>query len=245
MPTATEFTALGAGNGLAKCPQKVDISSYDYWTTFSGVNKNNPTPTPELINESLIFAAKLFWNTHNLSCTAETVLNGSTTSVDEVTFEDADGNPVEPVDRSCNFLGFKSTVENPNRAQLSVNAILMFDGATDDASNFVGYGSGFVETRFTTSGSIVATSGGNSQLNAEVAIGGYGYTPDNTDNDVFESGYVTFEGAQWFAYVEAKDRPSVNASGSVTLNSLYANCVNSNFPGSATSQINSLDFYTY
>lgn len=245
MPTAEPFKCLGVGNGLAKCPQKVDISSYDYWTTFSGVNKNNPTPTPELINESLIFAAKLFWNTHKLYCTARTVLNGSTTSVDEVTLEDADGNPVEPVDRSCNFSGFKSTVENPNRAQLSVNAISMFDGATDDASNFVGYGSSFVETRFVTSGSIVAKSGGNSQLNAEVAIGGYGYEPDNTDNDVFDSGYVTFEGAQWFAYVEAKNRPNVNASGSVTLNSLYANCVNSNFPGSATSQINSLDFYTY
>jgi len=245
MPTATPFSAFGKGNGLARCPQKTNVSFYDYWTTFSGVNKNNPTPTPELINESLIFAAKLFWNTHKLYCTARTVIDDSTVSVSEVTLEDGDGNSVEPIDRLCGFSGFKNEADSFSRASLSVNLIAMFNGATDDASNFVGYGSGFVETRFVTSGPISAKSGGNSQLNAEVAIGGYGYTPDNTDNDVFDAGYVTFEGAQWFAYAEAKNRPEVQASGTVNLNSLYANCVNSNFPGSATSKINSLDFYTY
>ena len=70
MPTATEFTALGAGNGFPFCPTKVDISNASdgtMWTTLSGVNADNYTSFGDAalaakISESLELAMKLYWS---------------------------------------------------------------------------------------------------------------------------------------------------------------------------------------
>lgn len=260
MPTATEFTALGAGNGFNECTFKQDVSNYDYWTTLSGVNKNNPTPSPELIAESLRLAMKLFWNADSLNCTANATDNGSVTTV-QVNYATTDfSDPFDPVvtemgvaspvDRVCIpstvgdiYTSFSKLdlIDDSARAKFYPNNIVaMYNGST-----FVGYGLGYVETRFVSSGTIVAEAGGSSQLNAGVYTGGYGYTPANTSNDVFDAGYVTFSDMNLFAYVEAKNRPTLNVAGSVDLSGLSATCINSNFSQTATASLDSIDFYTY
>ena len=67
MPTATEFTALGAGNGFPFCPlsydlkPEIDNGDIDKWTTFSG-HQLTTAPTQQSIDESFINAMKLYWN---------------------------------------------------------------------------------------------------------------------------------------------------------------------------------------
>jgi hypothetical protein len=260
MPTATPFTALGEGNGFNVCVFKQDVSFYNYWTTLGGANKNNPTPSPGLIAESLRLAMKLFWNADSLNCTANATDNGSVTTV-QVNYATTDfSDPFDPVvtemgvaspvDRVCipSIAGNISTdfsktivIDDSAVGRFFPNGIVaMYNGST-----FVGYGLGFVETRFVSSGTIKAEAGGSSQLNAGVYVGSYGYTPANTSNDVFDAGYVTFEGMNLFAYVEAKNRPTLGVAGSVNLSALSATCTNSNFQQTANASIDSINFYTY
>ena len=75
MPTATEFTALGAGNGFTLCPsvvnQNINVSAYDYWTTLSGWSKENEPSSEadkkESIAQSRKNAMKLFWNANSIT----------------------------------------------------------------------------------------------------------------------------------------------------------------------------------
>ena len=265
MQTATEFTALGAGNGFSFCPFKRDVSGYDYWTTLSGVNKDNPTPSPELIAESLRLAMKFYWNADSLTCDATTSgtssSDGSISTVQVnyvVTDSDVpspdppiiiDSGPAVPVKRTCiphyaypiSKTYDYSESDGSASAKIQVSEIYsMYNGST-----FVGYGLGFVETRFQSRGTIEAEAGNLSILNAGVYTGGYGYTPANTSNDAFAAGYVTFGGMELFAYVEAKNTPSnPGVVGSVNLSTLSAECAfRSNT--TATASLDSIDFYTY
>lgn len=261
MPTADKFTALGAGNGFNNCTFKRDVSNYDYWTTLSGVNKNNPTPSPGLISESLRLAMKWFWSTDKLNCTATATNSGSFFEVQPnyatIDFSDpflpvtTERGVASPVDRVCipSVAGDLYTqfskldlIDSGARAKFYPDSIVaMYDGST-----FVGYGLSYVETRGVSSGSMAAQGGRSSLLNAAVYAGGYGYTPDNTDEEAFAAGYVTFEGMELFAYLEAKNRPTVNVAGSVNLSSLSATCTNSNLPvTTASASLDSIDFYTY
>ena len=263
MPIAQKFKALGAGNGFSFCPSKRDVSGYDYWTTLSGVNKDNPTPSPELIAESLRLAMKFHWNADSLTCDATTTGTSRSGSISTVKVNyivtDSSINPDDPVviefgpavpvKRTCIpyyadpiIKTYEYSVYNAEEsARMGVTSIVaMYDGAT-----FVGYGLGYVETRFQSRGAIEAEAGGNTQLNAGVYAGGYGYTPDNTSNDNFDAGYVTFEGMELFAYLEAKNRPNVHVAGTVNLSELSATCVNSAWTATATASLDSIDFYTY
>ena len=63
MPTATPFTALGAGNGFPFCPVKRNVSVYDYWVTLGGYKKTDTGgPTQAQVDLSLKNAMQLFWN---------------------------------------------------------------------------------------------------------------------------------------------------------------------------------------
>ena len=260
MPTATKFTALGKGNGFTFCVFKQDVSIYNYWTTLSGVNKDNPTQSPELIAESLRLAMKFFWNADALNCTANATDNGdiSQVSVDYAQTDTSD--PFDPVVTQMGAASPSDRVCIPSSVgdiSIDFSKKIVIDGSADvrffpsgivamyNGSTFVGYGLGFVETRFVSSGTIMAEAGGSSQLNAGVYVGGYGYTPENTSNDAFSAGYVTFEDMNLFAYVEAKNRPTLNVAGSVDLSGLSATCTNSNFSQTANASIDSIDFYTY
>jgi len=73
MPTATEFTALGTGNGFPFCLNKIDVSDrgdgepFDYWVTLGGFKKTDGgSPSQAQIDLSLRNAMKLFWNINKL-----------------------------------------------------------------------------------------------------------------------------------------------------------------------------------
>ena len=245
MLTATPFNALGAGNGFPFCTFKKDVSVYDYWTTLSGVNKGNPTPSPELIAESRRLAMKFYWNADSLICDATTSgtfsSDGSISTVQVKYVVTDDSVPAVPVKRTCIQVYDYSESDGSANAKIQVREIYsMYNGST-----FVGYGLGYVETRFQSRGTIEAEAGNISVLNAGVYTGGYGYTPANTSNDAFDAGYVTFEGMELFAYVEAKNTPSnPSVVGSVNLSTLSAECAfQSNT--TATASLDSIDFYTY
>jgi len=121
------FTVLGGGEGFGLnsgegfgnigCAPKIDVSRYDYWTTYSGVSKTSPAATPVLIQESLVLAMKMYWlgKKSNVNCTFKQRINTddpfeqTKTAVEQgydvydirnntPTSED---NPWKPEDRAC------------------------------------------------------------------------------------------------------------------------------------------------
>ena len=140
MPTATEFTALGAGNGFTSCIRRVDIndlSSGVMWTTLSGVNADNYTSfggaaLAEKASESLELAMKLYWNKfklNGLSASSSGDLSRRTSRlfpIDEPRTESWNGNVsgmtsadanaagvLEPINRVCGG-GAKRTLKLEN-----------------------------------------------------------------------------------------------------------------------------------
>ena len=109
MPTAESFTSLGAGNGLNVCTRRLDVSTFDHWTTFSGVTNSSPGASEEKIGESIALAAKYFWNTasfdvsgigHNLDTQSSQIFNEEVTlnkfKLDFQDFTYEDQGPFEP-----------------------------------------------------------------------------------------------------------------------------------------------------
>lgn len=170
MPTATEFTALGAGNGFPFCLTKVDVSGYDYWTTLSGWSKvSTPADDTASIADSMKNAMALYWNfdglTYNATQTKNAVVAGVPYSATAtITEYSSNGSilEVQPKDRVCgstpiDFGIFDSdTAVDPPTGQPKVAArvdfssvpifgsqiCLMYNGATTSEENFVGYGFG-------------------------------------------------------------------------------------------------------
>jgi hypothetical protein len=129
MPVAVKFKSRGTGNGFPECVDKLDVSSYDYWTTFSGWSEASE-PVDDAAKTTSIFesrdlAMKMFWNMYALNADAESnwdsessfiteshinVNGGNATETSCVTcYDGADGsysNP-EPIDRVCSG-GFRA-----------------------------------------------------------------------------------------------------------------------------------------
>ena len=163
MPTATPFTALGRGNGFSFCPNKVDVSGYDYWVTLGGYKKTDTgDPTQAQVNLSLKNAMQLFWNldgwTGLLSfvgvgdpsseITSLSMKNGDwTVGNDGYYANKLDGTQVDepdfdPKDRVC-YKSFEveKMVEDPiSGIFLGGAPVRMYNGDTSDEDNFVGYG---------------------------------------------------------------------------------------------------------
>ena len=154
MPTANNFTALGRGNGFPFCAINVNVSSYDNWVTLGGFGKGDAgSPTSAQIQNSFINAMKLLWNTHDLTATANTgtATGISSTTVTNVVIRetptDITSNPREPKDRACvSSVKSNVTVDTGGGSftlgvmNLNVNPVRMYNGATTDIANFVGYG---------------------------------------------------------------------------------------------------------
>jgi hypothetical protein len=100
MPTATPFTALGAGNGFNKCFGSLSVDNFDYWTTFSGVNKNSPSASESQINESLAIATQIHWNLYYY---------GFSASQSVTTLKPQDGDPPPYLARPWQASGNAST----------------------------------------------------------------------------------------------------------------------------------------
>jgi hypothetical protein len=111
MPTATSFTALGAGNGFPFCVPKNDVSGYDNWITLGGTAKGS-APTDSEIALSLTNAMELWWNyysaTGSFSASFSVSSNnqnasGSVTHTNKevIIKRDGEADALEPVNRSC------------------------------------------------------------------------------------------------------------------------------------------------
>ena len=175
MPTATQFNALGKGNGFPFCLDKIDVSEYDYWVTLGGFKKTDSgSPTQLQINNSFTNAMKLFWNINKLegSVTDEESSNypgeytikdldidaedyGSLT-VNSSDFSNYHSSTFEPKDRVCafNFVVSKTEVDSPSEGDGGLNFYLnmtpaaiyrMYNGVTTDEDNFIGYGCNLVD----------------------------------------------------------------------------------------------------
>lgn len=248
MPTAIPFAALGAGNGFSFCPLKVNVADYDYWTTLSGVNKNNPETSDSLIAESLQLAMQLFWNFNGLSMEDSfTTPDGSysdTWSVDmeagvdefevmyfiKSDFAGSDSNENKtPRERVCYKIF--GVYQEYGFAFFTVNIVRMYNGVTTDEGNFVGYGLGenFIGS-----------------LSAQLTLTSYMNGEGSYEDEIFD--YITIDGLS----LVVNAIPSGDLTSPVSITSgessvaAYFNYTNINGESyNQTIEISDLDFYDY
>ena len=156
MPTATEFTALGAGNGFPSCQTKQRVDGFDYWTTLSGWSKINEPASEadkqQSIAESLRLAMQWYWNIYKMNLTASIPDGSGAISMDEINSEDdgKDAAILTPVSRVCSIgpnMSKESATSGTGNyiyAVLGFSKILrLYEGPDGDEDNFVGYGLSF------------------------------------------------------------------------------------------------------
>ena len=257
MPTATEFTALGKGNGFPFCPDKIDVSLDYKWVTLGGTQKGN-APTDAEKNASLINAMKLFWNAHELLGSASST-NVSNPLPDIIFTEESSTDPEEPRNRVCprqsgSFYTNSYTERVGSSSIFGTIAIpiaRMYDGSTDDEANFVGYGMS-LPCRI---GADTAVAGllGSAEVEVEVQSFIPLTPPSSTSTDDYDDAYVTFAGLPVLASAEAHASGNTSVSVSANASSLtasasftevYGTPPNTN-SGTSTASLTNIDFYTY
>jgi hypothetical protein len=159
MPTATSFAALGRGNGFPFCPTSVDVSGFDHWVTLAGYSKTNAdagsSVTETQIKTSLTRCVNLYWNTElvKTSVDAEASDSSSTAQINTQDFEHkimkTASVALEPRERVCysNLTGLQLNESTTPGAEacnaivsFKLNPVRMYNGATTDINNFVGFG---------------------------------------------------------------------------------------------------------
>jgi len=257
MPTATPFSALGAGNGFPSCPTRIDVSGYDYWTTLSGVNKNSPTTSDALIAESFQLSMSLWWNLHRVS--VETEHNGNNTGVSPASLSSVDiGNTsadptstLEPNERICRtFINSSDSAGGSSIfARVLQRNIKLYNGVTSNEENFVGYGA-FQVNSLDAQTCFVGTQAFVFAL-AGVGIGGYIEDAEVDFNSfIQEFAYVELDGMHFVSMAYARDgsgRTGTVDASSISAGSIYIQNAGqpNEFETTADAAITGLDFYTY
>jgi len=216
MPTATGFTALGAGNGFPECITKVDMTE-----TEGG------TWAPPVINAlTLNQAMNLYWNLYGIVGAALATGTAGTATVSDINIPDTD----TPIKRVCG--GSYSDFEENNAGApdypfasqsifiSSSGIIAMYNGDTSIESNFLGYSFGYI-----------ASCSANNTSNYVETILFAGSAPNASDSDAWtqiSSIYVgtppvltnvTFQGIPFItAYL---DLGTTGVSASITDVALY------------------------
>jgi len=247
MPEAAPFSTDGVYNGFPGCFEKVDVSSFDFWTTASGHKKDAVgSPSQASIDKSLQLVGKLFWNLYRLEldCLIISGINPVTELIIDGDFDQA-GAPIQPVERICS--GSVTTLGEQFVNEVSVVADLrqgigigfsrMYDGDTTDEDNFIGYGLGKAAFATDKSIDIYVYEG---IYDASLSLGGY--TLDETDG-----------GRSWnYTYIEMDGihMVFVGAGGGGGVSTAFtqdppATVVTSGTTVIAQAEITSLEFYTY
>ena len=222
MPTATPFTALGRGNGFSYCPDKINVSDrgdgqpYDYWTTLDGFNKGSTGVRSDSdLRDSLIAAMKFYWNLKGMNASASMVddFGGNSGSVENVELDDSD----EHYSRVCPFYPFAVKSDTFCSNSIGINNALgaleiyrLYNGATDDESNFVGYAA---STRYF--GRLVSASfgGKTSRAKARVELGCAINDDQNPLSYEYEDiGYVTLNDLHFVCRASTELRTENNSS---------------------------------
>ena len=269
MPTATEFTALGAGNGFPSCRTKVDVDDYDYWTTLSGVNKDSPATSDALILESLELAMMIYWNLDSISCSADAFpldlvdglfldediqLRKPTGFAYKVDYDTYDA--LTPVERVCYLSQPQTLYDDSNtffravRALVGLRVVAMYN-----EGEFVGYGAGRVEPNDSTptnnTASVYAQWGGY----CGVHIGGYLNEQDSSNLEE-AYGYKTISSnLKTFHFCAAATARSSTGGNfyydaTVSINNLTARSTlretsSDDLVSDAEVSLSGLNFYTY
>ena len=241
MPIAQKFKALGAGNGFPHCLDKVDVSNYDYWTTFSGFNKNSGgSPTEQQIADSLTLGMKVFWNLHKMNATIVAVPAGrDLTDVTVVeTFSDQASDELTPINRVS-----KVDIFSRNRLDNNNNTIAVKEGVVRMylGDEFIGYGG---RVRFP-SQSFCADALNFSGVKARVFLGGYGDISTPSTDRLDDYAYITIGGVSYVCNATATTLAAIPGfyTASVDAANLTASCATSN--ASSVSTITGFEFYTY
>jgi len=264
MPTATEFTALGAGNGFPSCLQRIDVDNFNYWTTLSGVNKDAPTVTDALIEESLVLAMELYWNTHKLigEVSANRTVSGATGYPKTVTNavvskrnSDDDSFELQPNDRVCaNSVGIWKGYDDGTIEDLSIT--LSYDPKFVRLflnDSFVGVAAYGLDS-FNPDGSFLgATANLGNFFPALVSTGGYlegDSTGENTGDQQTEIGYSVL-GNKYHLLCECIAGRTETREGRTTTVDIATFKATSYWPSSSgiivanSAQLNGFDLYTY
>ena len=213
MPTAESFNALGYGNGFMSCLTKVDVSGKDFWTTLSGVNKDSPATSDALIEESRRLAMLFYWNSYQLNITTYSYYDDGISveiydpfppptpvaiNTVEYKWDRSAGENVAgeftPKSRVCDiddyivlYDFYEGPIDRRERVWFSpYNVIRMYNGATTNEDNFVGFGLGSRAIRYSfnhDSGTIVGYFYHRNQL--------VGYSNEPADSEFYRTGYTT------------------------------------------------------
>lgn len=252
MPTATQFSTKGLRNGFPFCLRKVDVSGFDRWSTLGGYTKDSVgAVTQSQIIDSLVNAAKLYWTAFSMTVgLVET--SGGVAGTEQEFSVDADNDLVagaaQPRERACgdgmaisdtdltndgrnldSFLEIDNTNTDP--------IVRMYDGATTDEGNFVGYGideNGSQPTRIQT--------GISGSLSVFVSLFSYGFITLEGLGESVDNQYITIDGIPFNC--EAYALSTTNPSGqTVDASNLTAEAIDSSGDGMQV-QIKGLGFYT-
>lgn len=263
MPEAEKFNFAGNpsggfGSGFPYCPTKVDVSGYDYWTTLSGVNKDNPATSDALIAESLTAGMHMFWNIHEVNCDAVYEdIDGNINTVSSAIFEvfNEAGSVTEPKDRVCNTLGLRSSTTDSNdsifpHAQIGSNPLnicRMYKGLTSSEDNFVGYGATLARP-LNPRTTFIGCTGGAVGGFCSTVLGGY-LNEENISSLVEDYQYVEIVDGSVTMHLmcSALAQNTGTYSGVVDASLLISEITYTNGPTirNGKSEITSLDFYTY
>jgi hypothetical protein len=281
MPTATPFIALGKGNGFKSCIPKTDVSVYDHFE-------------PLTLGQAMNFIWNVSGATTSfLSSISKTLVQDGTTEIDYTFNKNSNGAYTvtpEPVERTCgNNLDIdpieyvvemtESELDETDGAGCqgrskfhdallgNLTVVRMYNGSTDNESNFVGYG--IPELYSSTAQS--AHNDGALSVSANINISSYMDGQSESGTDGAGTGEVSIyrrkalvlniNGINFRSYTQAVAQgPESKLSPSFTVNSFTASVsdgytVTGDNPSGGTNSVTisssaqvsapNLEFYTY
>jgi len=244
MPTATKFEAEGVDNGFPSCLSDVNVTSYDHWTTFSGVNKDNVGSfTPEQlevkIKESLELAMKLRWNGYSLDALSTGTYNGSTFTVEDIDISSSTYS--EPKSRVCGFAGASLSDNSVTEGSANLNIFFGNPSRLINSGVFVGYGYG-------PSFNLAVSNARTATFRAEVILTGAEETEESpTSVKDIDYDYVELNGINFLCKAEARVQFSSASkladATNLTATASYSGINTVDLEASITAD--GLDFYTY
>jgi hypothetical protein len=282
MPIAQKFKALGAGNGFGGCLGKVDVSVYDNWVALtlkqamnlywnlSSANADFQSRSSGSSSASSLAPASSYSLTKNLLSTKfsvtpepkERVRSGTTVSPTSATagIEDHEIGDYYQVGSAGGIARFHN-----------VGIVRMYDGSTNDESNFVGYGTTLLYSM--NAGASVGESVLTSSISIRVASFLDGEDEDSSDdqdgsgvNTIHKktASQVTLGGMPFRSHTTAlmsgptdllspnilASAGSVSASDSISWTSEFTinevtETITSTASASNSASVPSLDFYIY
>lgn len=240
MPTANPFRSFGSTSdtdtdaalftGFAYCPEDIDVSGFDYWTSLSGWSKVN-TPANDAakaqsIEDSWDIAMALFWNAAEMEGFVDQSSAGARVTSTGVT-------SLEPEDRDCSKVVTQSDSDFGNNGAEATLSLRLEIRKLYNGTEFVGYGArilGQAYISYIANPSVTLTSWAND------------IPPDPFEPTVDDVDYTTLSHPSLgnihlvcsaLILEDFAVNPSVDASNRIA-EDLFA-----------TARIDSIDFYTY